>query len=286
MPLEDQKQIRIDLIQKYSCVPVFLDKKVADNFYNEFSNGILWPLFHYFPEEIEFDEKTWANYKEANMEFFREVLNIYKEDTSIWVHDYQLMLLPKYIREKLPNAKVGFFLHIPFLSSEIYRVLPPRKEILEGVLGSDLIGFHTYDYARHFVNSCNRVLKCETFSNRILFCGRTTRISVIPIGIDPKEFRQKLTDKETQDKLNLLKSKFKGKIVILGVDRLDYIKGIPNKLLAFKKFLENKPQYRGKVVLFQVAIPSRTNVLEYQKLRSYVNEIAGEINGTFGIILN
>ena len=286
VPLEDQKQIRIDLIRKYSCVPVFLEKKVADNFYNIFSNGILWPLFHYFPEEIEFDESSWASYKEANMEFLKELLNIYKENSSIWVQDYQLMLLPKYIREKLPNAKVGFFLHIPFLSSEIYRALPSRKEILEGVLGSDLIGFHTYDYARHFVNSCNRVLKCEAFSNRISFCGRTTLISVIPIGIDPKEFRQKLTEKETEDKLNLLKAKFKGKIVILGVDRLDYIKGIPNKLLAFKKFLENNPKYRGKVILFQVAIPSRTNVSEYQKLRSYINEIVGEINGTFGISLD
>jgi trehalose-6-phosphate synthase len=272
----------MDLIQNYSSVPVFLEKKMADAFYNVFSNGILWPLFHYFPEEIEFDEESWLNYKEANRAFLRELLNIYKENSSIWI-DYQLMLLPRFAREKLPNSKIGFFLHIPFLSSEIYRVLPPRKEILEGVLGSDLIGFHTYDYARHFINSCNRVLMCETFSNRISFLGRITRISVIPIGIDPKEFQQKFNDKETEDNLCLLKTKFKEKIVLLGVDRLDYIKGIPNKLLAFKKFLENNPHYRGKVVLFQVAIPSRTNVIEYQKLRSHVNEIAGEINGTFGI---
>jgi trehalose 6-phosphate synthase/phosphatase len=272
------------LFQKYSCIPVFLEKKIANDFYNVFSNGILWPLFHYFPEEIEYKEESWVNYKEANKIFLNELLNVYKETSSIWVHDYQLMLLPKYIREKLPNSKIGFFLHIPFLSSEIYRVLPSRKEILEGVLGSDLIGFHTYDYARHFINSCNRVLKCETFSNSIHFLGRTTKISVIPIGIDPKEFQNKLNEKETQDKLNLLENKFKEKIVLLGVDRLDYIKGIPNKLLAFKKFLENNPEYRGRIVLLQVAIPSRTNVSEYQKLKSYVNEVAGEINGAFGIL--
>lgn len=267
----------------FSCVPVFLSREVANGFYNTFSNEVLWPLFHYFPEEINFDRKCWDMYVAANEAFAKEVLIHYEtSDQAIWIHDYQLMLLPMLIRKQLVQAKIGFFLHIPFLSSEIYRVLPVRKDIIEGLLGSDLIGFHTFDYARHFQNSCSRVLDCIVQSDTVFHDRGQTKITVIPIGIDPNEFIDKINIPSTKEISFNLEQKFKNRVVLLGIDRLDYIKGIPNKLHAFQRLLEKNPKFAGIVSFLQIAIPSRTNVSEYQKLRSYVNEVAGEINGTFG----
>lgn len=283
IPDDSKALVRRRLLEEYSCVPVFLSKEVANGFYNTFSNEVLWPLFHYFPEEINFDRDSWNTYVTANNSFAEEILaNCTTDDQTIWVHDYQLMLLPKLLRKNLDRAKIGFFLHIPFLSSEIYRVLPVRKDIIEGLLGSNLIGFHTFDYARHFQTSCSRVLECSIQSDVVFHENGQTKIIVIPIGIDSTEFVDKIDAPLTKDILKNVDMKFKERTVILGVDRLDYIKGIPNKLLAFRRLLEKFPHLVGSVNLLQIAIPSRTNVSEYQKLRSFVNELAGEINGIFG----
>ena len=285
VPEEYQAQVRKELLERFSCAPVFLSKDVAEGFYNGFSNEVLWPLFHYFPEEINFNENSWLMYVSANESFASEVLSHCKQaDQAIWIHDYQLMLLPKFIRKELNMAKIGFFLHIPFLTSEIYRVLPVRKEIMEGILGSNLIGFHTFDYARHFLSSCGRVLECTVQSDMVFHKIGKSRVTTIPIGIDPNEFLDQIESLATSAVLNSLDKKFENKIVILGVDRLDYIKGIPNKLHAFRRLLEKNPKLIGNVVLFQIAIPSRVNVPEYQRLRSFVNELAGEINGIFGTL--
>lgn len=284
--IKDKSHVEDILLKDYSCIPVYLEQKKADLFYNGFSNGIIWPLFHYFPEEINFNEAQWNAYHEVNSMFAETIRLHCQNEKLIWVHDYQLMLLPKMLRGHFPDALIGFFLHIPFLSSEIYKVLPVREEILEGLLGSNLIGFHTYDYSRHFINSCQRILNCFIQSDEIIYNGRKSKITVIPIGIDPLEFKEKLAETKTQETLSILSDKYEGKFVILGIDRLDYIKGIPNKLLALKRLFEKFPNYIGKVILLQIAIPSRTNVSEYQILRSYVNEIAGEINGIYGKIFH
>lgn len=180
--------------------------------------------------------------------------------------------------------QVGFFLHTPFPSSEIYRTLPVREELLRAVLRSDLIGFHTYDYARHFVSACTRILGLEGTPAGVEDNGSLTRVAAFPIGIDPDRFTTALESPEVRANVAQLLNRYAGRKVMLGVDRLDMIKGIPQKLLAFEKFLEEHPEWRDKVLLVQIAVPSRTDVPEYQRLRSMVHEVVGRINGKYGTL--
>lgn len=214
-----------------------------------------------------------------------------QDNDLVWVHDYHLMLLPAMLREEInngpnkrKNVKLGFFLHTPFPSSEIYRILPVRNEILQGVLHCDLVGFHTYDYARHFLSSCARILGLPTTPNGVEFQGKLVTVGAFPIGIDPEKFSQGLTKPSVVRRIETLEKKFEGVKLMVGVDRLDYIKGVPQKLHALEVFLTEHPEWIGKVVLVQVAVPSRQDVEEYQNLRAVVNELVGRINGKFGML--
>ncbi|KAJ1677617.1 Trehalose-6-P synthase/phosphatase complex synthase subunit, partial [Spiromyces aspiralis] len=206
----------------------------------------------------------------------------------VWIHDYHLMLMPQMLREMLgpdrKNVKIGWFLHTPFPSSEIYRILPVRKPILSGVLSADLLGFHTYDYARHFLSSCTRILGLSATPGGLEVDGRIVRIGTFPIGIDPTKFIDALQTDAVKERIEQFKRKFEGTRVVVGVDRLDYIKGVPQKFIAFEQFLTQHPEYVGKVVLVQVAVPSRGDVEEYQTLIHNVNELVGRINGKFGTV--
>ena len=248
----------------------------------------MWPLFHYHPGEITFDESAWDAYTEANRLFAKAVAKDVQDNDMVWVHDYHLMLMPAMLREELgntkQNVKIGFFLHTPFPISEIYRILPVRNEILLGVLHCDLIGFHTYDYARHFLSSCSRILGLATTPNGVEFQGKVVTVGAFPIGIDPEKFDEGLQKPKVQERIAALEKKFQGVKLIVGVDRLDYIKGVPQKLHALEVFLTEHPEWIGKVVLVQVAVPSRQDVEEYQNLRAVVNELVGRINGKFGTI--
>ncbi|KHN97185.1 trehalose-6-phosphate synthase 1 [Metarhizium album ARSEF 1941] len=272
----------------YGAHPVFIDDELADRHYNGFSNSILWPLFHYHPGEITFDESAWAAYQEVNRLFAQTVIKDVQDGDLIWVHDYHLMLLPQMLREEISKTnnkvKIGFFLHTPFPSSEIYRILPVREALLRGLLDCDLIGFHTYDYARHFLSSCSRILGTHTTPNGVDWNGRFVTIGAFPIGIDPDKFVEGLGKPAVQDRIATLTRKFEGVKLIVGVDRLDYIKGVPQKLHALEVFLTEHPEWIGKIVLVQVAVPSRQDVEEYQNLRAVVNELVGRINGKFGTI--
>ncbi|KAI9592158.1 glycosyltransferase family 20-domain-containing protein [Syncephalis fuscata] len=285
---EEREKVQSQLMAEHSCVPVFLDDELADAHYNGFSNSILWPLFHYHPGEISFDEAHWDAYQEANARFADAIAETVQDGDLVWVQDYHLMLLPRMLRQRIcatkPNVRIGWFLHTPFPSSEIYRILPVRKEVLLGVLDADLLGFHTYDYARHFLSSCTRILGLSTLPNGVEYEGRTVHIGTFPIGIDPEKFEEGLTKPSVVERITRLKEKFAGVKLIVGVDRLDYIKGVPQKMHAFEVFLEEHPEWRGKVVLVQVAVPSRQDVEEYQNLRMIVNELVGRINGRFGTI--
>ncbi|OMJ09683.1 Alpha,alpha-trehalose-phosphate synthase [UDP-forming] 56 kDa subunit, partial [Smittium culicis] len=226
---EEHDIIKInELLLKNSCVPVYLDSKTADLFYNGFSNSILWPLFHYHAGDIVFDQKSWNAYTNANESFAKVVLEIANDGDLIWVHDYHLMLLCNMLQKGLArrkkNVKIGWFLHTPFPSSEIYRALPVRQEILEGVLSADLLGFHTYDYARHFLSSCTRILGLQTTTDGVEFEGRKVKVMTFPIGIDPNVFLEAQRSTQVISRLKELETEFKGKKVIVGVDRLDYIK--------------------------------------------------------------
>ena len=249
----------------------------------------MWPLFHYHPGEITFDEEAWQAYKAANRLFAKTIAKEVQNGDLIWVHDYHLMLLPQMLREEIAgtksNVKIGFFLHTPFPSSEIYRILPVREEILLGTLHCDLIGFHTYDYARHFISSCSRILDLITTPDGIEFQGKVVTIGAFPIGIDPEKFTEGLQKETVIKRMEQLSSRFTGVKLMVGVDRLDYIKGVPQKLHAFEVFLTDHPEWIGRVVLVQVAVPSRGDVEEYQNLRAVVNELVGRINGKFGKFL-
>ncbi|ESW99391.1 hypothetical protein KL918_001678 [Ogataea parapolymorpha] len=287
---QGRQTVEQDLKEKFNCYPIWLSDEIADLHYNGFSNSILWPLFHYHPGEMNFDEIAWAAYLEANKLFCQTILKEIKDGDVIWVHDYHLMLLPSLLRDQLnkkglPNVKIGFFLHTPFPSSEIYRILPVRKEILEGVLSCDLIGFHTYDYVRHFLSSVERILKLRTSPQGVVYNDRQVTVSAYPIGIDVDKFLNGLKTDEVKSRIKQLETRFgKDCKLIVGVDRLDYIKGVPQKLHAFEIFLERHPEWIGKVVLIQVAVPSRGDVEEYQSLRAAVNELVGRINGRFGTV--
>ncbi|GLU17773.1 hypothetical protein SLE2022_341270 [Rubroshorea leprosula] len=285
-----QKALAKALAEK-RCIPVFLDEEIVHQYYNGYCNNILWPLFHYLglPQEDRLAttrsfQSQFAAYKKANQMFADVVNEHYEEGDVVWCHDYHLMYLPKCLKEYNSKMKVGWFLHTPFPSSEIQRTLPSRSELLRSVLAADLVGFHTYDYARHFVSACTRILGLEGTPEGVEDQGRLTRVAAFPIGIDSERFKRALELPQVQQHIKELQERFAGRKVMLGVDRLDMIKGIPQKILAFEKFLEENPNWRDKVVLLQIAVPTRTDVPEYQRLTSQVHEIVGRINGRFGTL--
>ncbi|KAF1897918.1 hypothetical protein Lal_00032680 [Lupinus albus] len=285
-----QKALTKALAEK-RCIPVFLDEEIVHQYYNGYCNNILWPLFHYLglPQEDRLAttrsfQSQFAAYQKANQMFADVVNEHYEEGDVVWCHDYHLMFLPQCLKNHNSKMKVGWFLHTPFPSSEIYKTLPSRSELLHAVLAADLVGFHTYDYARHFVSACTRILGLEGTPEGVEDQGKLTRVAAFPIGIDSKRFIRALELPLVQEHIKELQERFKGRKVMLGVDRLDMIKGIPQKILAFEKFLEENAYWRDKVVLLQIAVPTRTDVPEYQKLTSQVHEIVGRINGRFGTL--
>ncbi|MCR1026453.1 bifunctional alpha,alpha-trehalose-phosphate synthase (UDP-forming)/trehalose-phosphatase [Cellulophaga baltica] len=282
-----------DALSKHGSSKVNLSQQEVDGFYYGFSNRTVWPLFHYFLEYSEFEIESWETYKKVNQKFADAIVAKADDDDTIWVHDYQLMLVPQMVREKLPNISIGFFLHIPFPSFEIFRTLPWRKEVLEGLLGSDLIGFHTYDYERHFLSSVRRILGLDVSFNDIYLEDRIIKVDSFPMGIDYKKFsdaalehqqRSKAEQSELQQRLNNHKESAPDAKFILSIDRLDYTKGIAKRLNAFEYFLTKYPQYKEKVRLIILAVPSRSNVPQYQLLKREVDELVGRINGEFSTV--
>ncbi|CAL9165986.1 unnamed protein product [Musa hybrid cultivar] len=291
VPDEVGQRALTNALAEKRCIPVFLDEEIAHQYYNGYCNNILWPLFHYLglPQEDRLAttrsfQSQFDSYKRANKMFADVVNKHYQEGDVVWCHDYHLMFLPKCLKEYNSKMKVGWFLHTPFPSSEIHRTLPSRSELLRSVLAADLVGFHTYDYARHFVSACTRILGLEGTPEGVEDQGKLTRVAAFPIGIDSDRFKRALELPAVREHINELTHRFAGRKVMLGVDRLDMIKGIPQKILAFEKFLEENPSWRDRVVLLQIAVPTRTDVPEYQKLTSQVHEIVGRINGRFGTL--
>jgi len=271
-------------LKEMNSHPVFLDKNEISAYYYGFSNRTIWPLFHYFPKNCIFEQKHWEAYKEVNEKFCREILSLADENDTIWIHDYQLLLLPQMIREKLPNAKIGFFLHIPFPSFELIRLLPWRKEILLGMMGADLIGFHEYDYVRHFFESVHRIAGYEHNLLTITAENRIIEIDAFPMGIDYEKYSSAVDDENVKSEIKKLREQIGNKKLILSIDRLDYTKGIINRMRAFSLFLEKYPQYIGEVSLVILAVPSRTEVDQYIRLRDKIEGLVGRINGQYGTI--
>lgn len=280
---ENEKNIiKSKLSQEYQCQPVFLSNKDLEKYYDGFCNSTIWPLFHGFTQYTEYVKKNWEAYKNANEKFCDAICEIANLDDIIWIHDYHLMLLPKLIREKLPQTSIGFFLHVPFPSFEIYRLLPWRKEILEGLLKSDLIGFHISDYARHFLSGILRILGFENVAGKIFTGNHYCDVDSFPMGIDYDKFSNMIKDENVQKKILEIREKIGEYKIIFSIDRLDYTKGILQRLEAYDYFLQNYPMYRGKVELILVTVPSRTKVEHYEKLKNKIDENVGKINGKYG----
>ncbi len=279
----EKKIVKRKLTAK-NCHPVFLSPYDVENYYHGFCNKVIWPLFHYFTEHAVYEKRFWKAYKRINEQFCETVSAIAKPGDRIWIHDYQLMLLPKLLRQKNPNATIGFFLHIPFPSSEIFRLLPCRTEIIEGLLGADLIGFHTHDYVHHFAESTRRLLGYEYTLGQINTVQRKVMVDAFPMGIDYNRFNEANGNTHVHKETIRIRKRLGDRKIIVSIDRLDYTKGIVERLEAFDLFLEKNPEYKKKVTLILVAVPSRTGVEQYASLKKHVDELISRINGKYGDI--
>src|SRR5581483_7096772 len=265
------------------CFAIELPPDVATGFYEGFANQTLWPVFHYFPSRLRFDAKEWDAYVEANRVFCQAVVDHYHPGDLIWVHDYHLLLLPQMLREALPDAAIGFFLHIPFPSPELFPILPRREALVNGLLCADLLAFQTHGHLQQFRSSLRRVLGIESRIAEIGLGGRIIRLEALPIGIAPEEYASLLTgDPTTARHYAEWVARYTGRKVVLAVDRLDYTKGVPERLRAYARLLRSEGELSGKVVLIQIAVPTREGIDSYQELRTEVNQLVGEINGKLG----
>ena len=281
VPAELERPVA-DALAAESCHPVFLSADEERDFYGLMCNDALWPLFHYFVDRFRFTDEAWRSYVEVNERFADTIAEACAPGAKVWVHDFHLLLLPEALRRRRPDVAIGFFLHIPFPSSEIYRLLPPRSEVLRGILGADYIGFHTGDYVRHFRSSCLRVLGMDSEPDTIEHEGRLIGIGVHPIGVDVQSFRATLRDPETAISQADLDERYRDKRLVLGVERLDYTKGIPQKLEAFERFLEEDPDRVETTTMLQVLVPSRLQSAEYRAQRDEIEGRIAHVNGRFG----
>lgn len=282
---KNQQKIKNLLLNKHSCLPVFLNKDEIDGFYHGFSNSTLWPIMHYRPYYVNYQSEWWEQYKIVNQKFAQAILKIAKKGDLVWVHDYQLMLVPEMLKQSGINLKIGFFLHTPFPSYEVFRCHPQRKELLSGMLGADLVGFHTFGYVRHFRSSAMRLLGVECDTMVINNEGRKCRLGVFPIGADVQSFSREMQKERFFEKRNELRDIFKGKTIVLSVERLDYSKGIMQKLKAIDRFLE-KREDKNNIVFIFINIPSREQVPEYHQLRQEIESFVGRLNGKHATVKN
>ncbi len=286
VPKKQQAAIEHELLEQHKAVPVHLTAGEIDKFYSGFCNKTIWPLFHYFPVYTFYDEVLWDYYLSANRLFLKTALRVLRDDDVIWIQDYHLMMLPGMIREEMPEATIGFFLHIPFPTFEVFRLLPMkwRREILQGLLGADLLGFHTYDYARYFLQCAHNILGLENDMGKLYAGERVVRVDAFPISIDYERFHNASNIPEIQEEIARYRSTLGECRAILSMDRLDYSKGILHRLKSYEFFLMQNPQYRGKIVLILIVVPSRIKVEHYQLMKRQIDEYAGKINGAFGSI--
>ncbi|RYG48880.1 MAG: bifunctional alpha,alpha-trehalose-phosphate synthase (UDP-forming)/trehalose-phosphatase [Chitinophagaceae bacterium] len=280
------ESIRDDYEENYRLVPVYIPAKIYDGYYNGMSNSVIWPLFHYFPSYAEYSETGFRLYMQANEHFRESLLPNLSEGDTVWIHDYQLMPLAKMIREKFPNITIGFFLHIPFPSFELFRLLPHpwQEELLHGMLGADLIGFHTIDYATHFLKCLQMKLGLEHENSILKYNDRLLKVDVFPISIDYEKFRDAYSLPEVKERRNFYAEQFEGKKIIFSVDRLDYSKNVLGRLKGYERFLVEYPEYKGKVVFILTIVPSRDNIANYIERKKEIDEFIGGFNARVGNI--
>src|SRR3984885_11646338 len=278
-------EVARQLEEEHGCVPVFLSQEEATAFYEGFSNSSIWPLLHYLPNYLRYEPAWWDHYQNVNRIFAEKVLENAHEDDMVWVHDYQLMLLPAMLRAAAPTLRIGFFLHTPFPAYEIFRCHPRRRELVAGMLGANRIGFHAFGYLRHFCSTVQRLLGIETELTHIPSKGHNTALGVYPIGINALKFEQTLDSKEFAERREEFRLAHEGKRLVVSVERMDYTKGILHRLEAIDNFLAGSEQIDAIRFVF-VSVPSREGIEEYQHLVEEVESRVGQLNGKYATLLN
>ena len=278
---EDEKKEITKRLNKLNFYPVFLSEEQIELYYEGYSNSTIWPLCHYFFSYIEYKDEYWEAYQDVNELFAKAALPLINDEDIIWVQDYQLMLLPAMIRKEKSKVSIGYFHHIPFPSYELFRVLPKREVLLNGLLGADLIGFHTHDYMRHFISAIYRVLQLESSLDEIELSDRVVHVDTFPMGINYDQYHDTALEPGVKEKVIELRKNIGNHPIILSVDRLDYSKGILHRLIGFSQFLEKHPEYLGKVSLVMIVVPSRDQVDMYAELKIKIDEMIGNINGQY-----
>lgn len=279
---EKEKRKIADLLAEYHCQPVFLTEKQIEDFYNGYSNSILWPFFHNLEPDFSHEQRQWKAYREVNELFSEAVASLGDPGSNIWVHDYQLLLVPKLIRDKQPGSNIGFFLHIPFPEANHFTTLNQAPALIRGILGADLAGFHTKEYVGHFIDSCYALTSAVPGIDGIALKDRAVRVTDFPIGIDYVKFQDATKQLAVQKELRKLQRRYRGQKIVLTVDRLDPTKGFVERLEAYRTFLEESPKLHGKVSMIMLAVPSRSEVKAYQDLKKKVDVLVANINKTFG----
>ncbi|MBV6645305.1 MAG: bifunctional alpha,alpha-trehalose-phosphate synthase (UDP-forming)/trehalose-phosphatase [Cyclobacteriaceae bacterium] len=278
----DQKQEITKKLASENMKPVFLSTSEIEDFYEGFSNETLWPNFHYFNQYVIYDDELWKAYQKVNRKFAKEIENVIEEGDTLWIHDYQLLLVPQMVRESKPRISIGFFLHIPFPSYESFRLLPWRRELLHGMLGSDFLGFHTYDDMRHFLSSVNRLAGLGNANGQVNVDNRKVMVDALPMGIDFDKYAASAASPDTLAREVRYRTSIGDHKLMLSIDRLDYSKGIPQRLKAFESFLTDHPEFREKVSFLMIVVPSRDTVPKYKQLKEEIDLLVGRINGNFG----
>lgn len=272
--------------EQFVVEAVFPEKEMYSRYYDGFSNSTIWPLFHYFPSIVEYKKECFDAYQEVNELFAEKLSGIIQPDDVIWIHDYQLMLLPQLLRRKFPAASIGFFLHIPFPSYELIRLLPKpwRVALLEGMMGADLIGFHTHDYVQHFIQSARMIMKLDNNFNSLQYRNRLVKADLFPIGIDYEKFHEAKNNPAVLQAKQAFLQSFQDKKIIFSVDRQDYSKGLMYRLNGYEQFLQMYPEWKEKVVFILNVIPSRNTIPTYIERKKALEEKVGTINGSLSSI--
>lgn len=278
--LENKNQYKGD----FTLHPIFVEEKIYKPYYNGFSNSVLWPLFHYFPSFVEYKKEEFDAYLEVNQLIAEKIQFLIKPDDIVWIHDYHLIPLVSYLRKLVPKARIGFFLHIPFPSYELIRILPKdcRDTLATNLLGADVIGFHTYDYVQHFATTVQMIAGIQHKNFKLQHDGRSIRIEAFPISIDFQKFYDAFDTEEVIKERTKIKELYEGKKILFSVDRLDYTKGIKYRLQGYAHFLDDNPEWKEKVVFILIAVPSRDNISKYEERKEIIEKLIAHINGKYG----
>lgn len=283
---DTDRQVIVGELAKHNCSPVFLSQREIDNFYNGYSNSVLWPLFHRLAKRRKVSDSRrrlwWQAYRNVNRQFAQAALNIAETGDRLWVHDYQLMLVPELLRAERTDLNIGFFLHIPFPTSKSFTSLAESRKLLRGMLGADVIGFHTSGYVSNFLENCRAAGLAHGASNMIVLSDHTVQVGDFPMGIDYDKYAAAGKSKAVKAAIRKYRKRYKGLRVLVAVDRLDPSKGLVERLEAYRTFLELQPSVRGKIVFSMVAAPSRTGIAAYRHLAKRLQSLANEINETYG----